>query len=848
MKTTIKTCTECNASYDGDSPHVCSEHRTPPVKSRLPRPYSGMLLDKKYRLVNKLGEGGMGSVYRAQRLFMNDFVAIKFMRAEVMADADIRQRFYQEAKVAARMKHPNVVTVFDCGDTTDGLVYLVMELLEGQSLGEMLQQGGPLELDQVIDTGIQICEALRCMLEHNVIHRDLKPDNIMLVPEAQGGFTVKVVDFGVAKVLEADAHLTRVQSRIGSPVYSSPELYLCKPVDHRTDLYGLGVIFYECLTGHVPFEALTQDELLSAIVHKMPPRLDKKITGFTSLMADLVHWLLAKDPNDRPRNAMEVAKCLETLRDSKKTLQILQDEEGVVLSSNGRKPAPAQAQGNHAGRNGAMAPGAARNNSTPSRQPKPRNGFANIQDFNSRQAVSTDPVFRPRPIRKRIKRKLKRLAKPALLFAAVGVTGLEFWSTVIDPDLYTKLAETAAPFASWSESVFSAANTKNTGAVASKKSSGALQPNPKDTVANSSLAVNDSSLASSGTGSENGSNKIPANAAANQNAQVALPGSAAASSVLPNGAMAQTVLKNELSAPKFAARPQVAKNSPAASRPAAQANMVLVPSTLFERGDLAGEGGANERPAHWVSVGGFWISKYEVTNREYLVFVEATGRHQPEWRDPQSKYHYESGSDNFYKKLGAALYDPDYPVVGVSWYDAEAYCEWKSQQTGTKFRLPTEAEWELAARGAETKHKFSWGNSAPQPAKGGNIADESLKAVYADLRMIWRAYNDNFIYTAPVGKFGANVYGLYDMTGNVWEWCNDWYGENEYQRRMDNNPTGPATGKEKAIRGGSWSDTPEKLRVAFRRGMPPAFRSNNLGFRVVTVAPAAMAKKEAVGK
>lgn len=826
MKTTIKTCTQCNAVYDGAAPHVCRDQHSPAAKTRLARPYAGMLLDKKYRLINKLGEGGMGSVYRAQRLFMNDLVAIKFMRPEVVADPDIRQRFYQEAKVAARMKHPNVVTVFDCGETNDGLVYLVMEMLEGDSLGELIHKNGALELDQVLDIGIQICEALRCMLQHNVIHRDLKPDNIMLVPDAQGGLLVKVVDFGVAKILEADAHLTRVQSRIGSPVYSSPEQYLGKPVDHRTDLYGLGVIFYECLTGHVPFEALTQDELLSAIVHKMPPRLDKKITGFTSMMADLVHWLLAKDPNDRPHDAMEVAKCLETLRDSKKTLQIFQEKEGEEDALPRRRAI-----------HGAATPATGRQKSARPPQSTPGAG---------RYAAATDPVFRPRPIRKRIKKKLKRFARPAALAAGTAFAGFLIWATAIDPQGYKQLAESLPPLLPWSSSA--AAANKSAGA----KKSAAEEALPvsaanarKDSVRTAPIRERPSSSASV----LQPENKSVLEAAAGA-FPPAMPVENPQANVSPqNAGAARAFLKRENGAAKPFVRPAVLKSGAAADpKTAALANMVLITETLFERGDLSGEGQANERPAHWVRVGDFWMGKYEVTNREYLEFVEATGRHQPEWRDPASKYHYQFGSDNFYKKLGTALYDPDYPVVGVSWYDAEAYCEWKSLQTGMKFRLPTEAEWELAARSSDAKNKYSWGGGAPQIAKGGNIADESLKAVFPDLRMIWRAYDDNFVYTAPVGKFGANAYGLYDMTGNVWEWCSDWFSETEYQRKNGNNPAGPATGKEKAVRGGSWSDTPEKLRVTFRRGMPPAFRSNNLGFRAVAVAPATMAKKEGASK
>jgi formylglycine-generating enzyme required for sulfatase activity len=204
----------------------------------------------------------------------------------------------------------------------------------------------------------------------------------------------------------------------------------------------------------------------------------------------------------------------------------------------------------------------------------------------------------------------------------------------------------------------------------------------------------------------------------------------------------------------------------------------------------------------------------------------------PEWMNPASKYHYQTGTDRFYQKLGAALYNLDHPVVGVSWQNAVKYCEWLSQQGPLKYRLPTEAEWELAARGGNNMIKYSWGNGAPLLVLGGNVGDEALKKVFPDWPIIWRNYNDAYPYTAPVGQFGANAWRVYDMTGNVWEWCSDWFDENYYQKQEWDRPAGPLRGAEKAIRGGSWGDTPAKLRLSYRRSAPTTFRSNNLGFRV----------------
>ena len=810
MKTTIKTCTRCSAVYDPTSTHVCNTARAGGKFETAALPKIGMVIDKKYRLLSKLGEGGMGSVFRARRMFINDFVALKFMRPEVVASEDLRQRFYHEARVLARIKHPNIVAVYDFGESTEGVPYLVMEFLAGQSLGELLHKNGPLELEQVLEVGIQICEALTCMLEHNVIHRDLKPDNIMLAPGGREGWAVKIVDFGVAKTLASDQQLTRVQSRIGSPAYSSPEQYLGKYVDHRTDLYGLGVMFYELLTGHVPFEALTQNDLLAAIVHKMPPRLDEKIDGLTSLMADLVQWLLAKDPNDRPRDATEVRRCLQTLRDGKKTLMLYEDQ---------RRAKPEREQPHLKA-------------SAPARTPRARNNGPVLKSKSHGSKFvpptpSTSPIFRPRSIRRRLKRKLKRWARPMLISSAATATAvLCWWMLAGRPSLQNRWP-IAPLYAFFNGAVKPPARAPSLPNVPSRR------------------ARPDSVKALPATATAFAASRI-------QTAADSLKKSNAIATALPDNRRAPLFSANnsagaDRNEARNGARPLPIKRNVAAAN-ALPAHMLFVKDTTYQRGDVFGDGAANEKPVHTVRIRGFYISAHEVTNEEYLAFVEATKGNLPEWRDSASKYYYQGGADNFYKKLGAALYDPEHPVIGVSWNDAMKYCEWLSRKGPWRYRLPTEAEWELAARGSSSRNKFSWGEGAPQRERGGNVADEALKQVLPNLSMIWRAYNDTHIYTAPVGEFGANAFGLYDMTGNVWEWCLDWYLATEYQKRESINPQGPANGAEKAIRGGSWSDTPDKLRVSYRRGVPLTFRSNNLGFRVVAVVPETLVNKNAPSK
>jgi len=791
LKTTIKTCTYCKSPYDTALTHVCFEPPSADAVSALPQPGFGMVIDKKYRLEGKLGEGGMGSVFRARRLFIDDFVAIKFVRPEVLVNPEFRRRFYQEARVAARIKHPNVVTVYDFGETPDGLVYLVMEFLEGLSLGELLKKNGPLDLGHTIAIGLQICEALYCMHENNVIHRDLKPDNIMLIQDGKGIEIVKVVDFGVAKLLESNARLTRYQARIGSPVYCSPEQYLGEPVDHRTDLYGLGIVFYECLAGRVPFDAMNETELRAAILHQMPSRLDEKISGVSGHMAELVQWLLAKSPDNRPRNAADVTKWLVALRRAAKAQRV--------------DPKSARAE-------------------LPLAEAPMRK--------NLQEKVSPPRQSAPARTRPRLPAKKRSFAKPAaILFGFAMLAALLVWKILDDP-------AAAAYFSAIMTSAKAFVQEKRTALFAKRPvpvspRTVAKEPAPPATNGSAELAAKENAADSSAVkpvqlATSNGQPNQPPRVEEEKPRTVSVASN-------PNKPASRNAAKPEKRVPangRLTDKTPVPTKNGALKTPVIPPGMVLVKETEFVRGDVFGDGNPNEKPAHRVRVASFLIGQYEVTNREYLTFVKATGANLPEWMNPASKYHYQTGTDRFYQRLGPALYGLDHPVVGVSWQDAVKYCEWLSQQGPLKYRLPAEAEWELAARGGNNTIKYSWGNSTPLLALGGNVGDEALKKVFPDWPIIWRNYNDTYPYTAPVGKFGANAWRVYDMTGNVWEWCNDWFDENYYQKQEWDRPAGPPRGTEKAVRGGSWNDTPAKLRLSFRRSASTSFRSNNLGFRV----------------
>ena len=218
---------------------------------------AGRTIEDKYRLGDKIAAGGMGTVYRAERLMIGDTVAIKILHPEHVADATATERFRREAQAAARLKHQNAVQIYDFGVTDDGLVYLVMELVEGQSLRQIIREQGPLMPSAAAEVLRQSCAAIDEAHRQSIIHRDIKPDNI-IVSISGSSFRVKVLDFGIAKLRDmAATNMTQTGSVMGTPHYMSPEQCVGEELDGRSDIYSLGIVLYEMLAGVVPFNSPT---------------------------------------------------------------------------------------------------------------------------------------------------------------------------------------------------------------------------------------------------------------------------------------------------------------------------------------------------------------------------------------------------------------------------------------------------------------------------------------------------------------------------------------------------------------------------------------------------------------
>jgi formylglycine-generating enzyme required for sulfatase activity len=283
----------------------------------------------------------------------------------------------------------------------------------------------------------------------------------------------------------------------------------------------------------------------------------------------------------------------------------------------------------------------------------------------------------------------------------------------------------------------------------------------------------------------------------------------------------------------------IPNNAPTDQKNDYNIEMVFVKGGTFMMGSNDGED--DEKPVHQVTVSDFLMGKYEVTVAQFKAFIDATGYETDAdksggsyiWTGTTSEK--KSGVNWSCDAAGNIRPTSEYnhPVIHVSWNDAVKYCEWLSQKTGKNYRLPSEAEWEYAAGNGSQHTKYSWGGGTPNGKQGGNVADETAKAKFG-WTGTFENYTDGFAYTAPVGSFNPNAFGLYDMTGNVWEWCSDRYGSDYYKSSPATNPHGPASGSSRVFRGGSWYYIAQYCRVANRFNYrAPGDRSGSLGFRLV---------------
>ncbi|MCA9557425.1 MAG: serine/threonine protein kinase, partial [Myxococcales bacterium] len=289
----------------------------------------------RYEIVKLIGEGGMGRVFQARQVSMNRMVALKILRAQLAGDEQLLARFQQEALSVSRLRHPNTITIFDYGRTEDGYLFMAMELLGGRSLYTILREEGPLPLPRALHMMEQVCGSVHEAHQLGIVHRDLKPENIQIDKVGNDPDFAKVLDFGIAKIIHGDSDeekggktLTMAGAIFGTPHYMSPEQVHGHKIDHRTDIYSLGIILYELLTGQPPFDGTTPMSVMMAQASRPPPDIREAApdADVTDSVAELIAHCLRKDRDER----LQDASTLIT------RLQQVQYELGEITSTNAR--------------------------------------------------------------------------------------------------------------------------------------------------------------------------------------------------------------------------------------------------------------------------------------------------------------------------------------------------------------------------------------------------------------------------------------------------------------------------------------------------------------------------------
>lgn len=647
VPTAAKSCPACNGPIDSDALHdfLLTKYKDVPLAGR-------------YKILSRLGLGGMGGVYQAVDQELNEVIAIKLLRPELQMDTQSLQRFKLETKTTRKLRHPNIVGMFDLY-WGDELKFITMELVEGITLRTLIKKKGPLPIPLAIDLMTQLLRALEEAHRQGVIHRDIKPGNVMLVPRPDNpeAFTVKVADFGIAKLVTEESGVTTTGLIIGTPEYMSPEQAEGRAIGPQSDIYSAGVLFYEMLTGDVPFRADTP--MATAIKHikDTPRNLRELCPRAPDRLERLVMRMLAKRTAERWQSAGEIREQLE------KRTSLFTTPDAAMEA---RQPSELERMKRF----------------EETKKAKQR------EEFREQQAAKQTPGP-VSPFRAHSPFSWKWAAIAVLALLLVG------------------------------------------GAVVAYKQN----------------FVTLGKVGLSGLG-----------------------GMSDDMVLIPEG---ECVIGTSENAAKRIA----------ALFPDSQAGWVK-----------------DEKPAHRVFVKAFYMDRHEVTNKEYKKFIDVTKHPAPfseeEWaRD----YNWVNNT-----------YPPDkenHPVVMVSWEDAVAYARWSEK------RLPTEAEWEKAARGELQDALWPWGDE--WDATKANTWEGEAQA------------------TRPVGSYPANQYGLYDMAGNVWEWCNDWYREGYQTGGSDRDPQGPSVGINKVARGGSWSNNGFTCRAAERKQLNPKSQFNSIGFRCV---------------
>jgi serine/threonine-protein kinase PpkA len=744
-------------------------------------------VSKRYEIIRQLGRGGMAVVYLARDNRLERDVAMKLLPQELTFDENFAQRFIREARISAKLSHPNIIQIHDV-DSESGFYYYTMAFIDGVSLGQIIRQKGALNPRIIARLGIQVCFALQHAHEKGVIHRDIKPENILINKKRQP----IVVDFGIAKAI-TDTKLSVAGAFIGTPQYMSPEQIKGDEVDSRSDIYSLGCLLYEMAVGRPPFNDSEHTSLIYKQVHSIPDSPHAVTPEVPAALSGIIMQALAKNPKNRPQSAAELGKMLHEafFAGTASAENHLQKPESPASAPNRMDSVPEQPVREKA-ESTVLMPGA-----SPDFVRKKRDDTAiapssgeNTQvrgDFESKGNIPHSDKNIEQDMTPPEKKGKKRILYGIIGTALLGITALVFYKA-IPSFLHNSQPEQRSARVVIPEKKQAQQELEGTSHVQEPSQSQKNQESQSSSTGNASAMKPDELknnspepiVSGSVAKGEDSPNHQKIEPKENRNISPATPQKKPAPSEPPKVVIKSEPVKQE---ERIIEKPV---QKPAA-KVTAQIIWMDIPGGTFTMGENPGDNG----PAHTVTVSSFEISRDEITVKQYAVFLASTGHEKPlEWE--------------------TQIENPERPVVFVSWYDAAAFAKWAGG------RLPAEAEWEYGAKGAQEGAPYPWGNDSPEGRANYRHPFEKGAG--------WTKY------LMKPGMFPPNRFGLNDMAGNVWEWCEDWDGK--YTEAAAVNPSGPSAGQARIIRGGAWNSGGSQIRTSMRGRDVPSGREPHIGFRI----------------
>jgi formylglycine-generating enzyme required for sulfatase activity/serine/threonine protein kinase len=892
---------------DSPSPSTPRQTWQPPTAEEL------QVLLPQYEISEMLGRGGMGAVYKGRQIALDRPVAIKILSNLLdEADASFAERFKNEARAMGKLMHPGVVAVFDFGETADGLLYIVMEFVEGTDVSRMLARQKRLPPEHAMAITAHVLDALAYAHARGIIHRDIKPANVMVGYDG----VVKVADFGLAKMtsVEGQSGLTQSGTAMGTLHYMAPEsLMLGTSVDHRADIYAVGVMLYQMLTGKLPQGMF---ELPSLQVPGLDPRYD-----------GIIAKALRDDRELRYQTAMEMRQDLDAILTQPVARVEAEATHAPAALPTTARPRPEPKQQPYR-----PPPAAAASPPPPPSQSRslvwvavlvlvvfggiawfvftPPAGSGKALKETATTAVTPASATPDAPFVNSLGMKFVAVPDTGVLFCihelrykdyaayateAHGINaawknqtsdGYAITERNEDHPVVNVSWEDAQKFCAWLSKkegkLYRLPNDEEwscaVGIVRDEKRKRGMLPSQVMEVPNEFPWGGDfppKTKDQAGNYSDE-SRKAKAPRTDEQyleNYDDGYPTTAPVMSYKPNklglydlggnvwewcedwhdSAKKGRVLRG--GSWNFGSRSILLSSSRTIATPDGRRNgggfrLVLVPGTSSAVGAYETANPPTSPLVQPIKPAATPPAKNVFTNSLGMKFVPVPGTdvlfciHETRYKDYAAYTTENQGVDGLWKDQtcdGYALTErtEDHPVMKVSWEDAQKFCAWLSKKEGKIYRLPTDREWSYAVGIGQdekwesdttpvtvTKNQteFPWGNQWPPPEGSGNFSDDSrkAKAPRGDAQYL-DGYDDGFPTTAPVMSFKPNKFGLFDMGGNVWEWCEDWYD---------------ITQKDRVLRSGAWGNGVRgNLLLSYRAHYPPGHRHFNHGFRLVVAVP-----------